>query len=362
MLLAACGSPQFRLEELLVYPINWELVLRLGERHRLLPALHSCLGAPNAASASIRSAIEARFDRHAMNVLRFSAEVARVARHLAERGIATLAHKGPVLAQLLYGDPASRQFFDLDLLVRERDVAAAGAALKDLGYSPRLHLSSRRQRAYLDSGYEYSFGLEENANLLELQWRILPRFYSIEFNMEELFRRAKELDFAGFPLKTLANEDLVLVLCVHAAKHQWSQLSMLRDIASLTRCDLNWEWIAVEANRLGIRRIVEITFLLARYLLGCDPPVRILSECSRGLAKYVESRILQAVDPNPESLDYFRFMMRVRERRRDRMRLGWRLATTASISEWETVALPDSLFFLYRGVRLFRLARRFLSS
>ena len=362
LLLAAAGSPEFNVEEILAQPINWEVVLHLAEQHRLLPSLHAFLGTSQTIPASIRSAIKARYDRHALNALRFSAELARVARHLAECGIPVLAHKGPALSHLLHRDSASRQFFDLDFLVRERDVEAACGALQDLGYSPPLDLSSRKRRAYLRSGYEFSFGLSESRNLIELQWRILPRFYSIDFDMDELLHRSGEFEFAGFPLRTLANEDLALVLCVHAAKHQWSQLAMLRDIASLTQLDLNWRWTADEADRLGIRRILEISFLLARDLLGRDPPIAILWEQSRILAESVKSRLTDEIEPNPESLDYFRFMMRIRERRRDRMRLGWRLAITPSLSEWEMVALPDSLFFLYRSVRLFRLARRFLSA
>lgn len=360
LLLAACGSPHFDFEKLVASPLNWGLLLRLGEQHRLLPALHACFSRAANAPASIRPAVNARFERHALRTLRFSGELIRVARHLAECSIPLLAHKGPVLGHLLYGDAAQRQFVDLDLLVQARDVPRARVALAQIGYDCRLQLSRRKQQEYLRSGYEYVFGLKEQHTLLELQWQILPRFYSLDFEMDGLFRRAGDIEFEGFPLCTLGKEDLVLVLCVHAAKHCWGQLAMLRDIAALGRLALNWDWIEAEARRLGIMRIVQISFMLAHVLFGAPTPLSPVPHHAGKIARTVRSRLISDSAISPGSMDYFRFMMELRERRQDRMRFAWRLATTPSLSEWDAVSLPDVLFFLYRGVRMFRFGRRLL--
>src|SRR5205807_6099281 len=111
-------------------------------------------------------------------------ELARITRAFRDNEIEVLAHKGPALAQLLYRDPALRQFGDLDLLARSRNVVQAKAVLQQLGYELQLQLSPGQEKAYLHSGYEYVFGLNEERNLLELQWQIVPRFYAIEFDIE----------------------------------------------------------------------------------------------------------------------------------------------------------------------------------
>src|ERR1700681_921232 len=49
--------------------------------------------------------------------------------------------KGPVLAQILYGDPVLREFEDLDLLVRKRDVLRALQLLNAHGYAVDSSLS-----------------------------------------------------------------------------------------------------------------------------------------------------------------------------------------------------------------------------
>jgi hypothetical protein len=68
----------------------------------------------------------------------------------------------------------------------------------------------------------------------------VPRFYSIDFDMKALFSRSIECDLDGLRLRCVGGEDLMLVLCVHAAKHEWAQLGMLRDIAALALLDLDW--------------------------------------------------------------------------------------------------------------------------
>src|SRR5439155_17565622 len=265
-----CSNNTSALTTLLALQPNWGHVFRLAEHHRVLPTLFSALRDRDDMPGSIQSAIRARFQKHIHRVLRFSAELARVAQHLAASGIPMLAHKGPALAQLLYSDPAMRQFGDLDILVAMEDVPRAEPALLKLGYEQRLHLTPRQTRAYIQSGYEHVFGLGTERNLLELQWHIVPRFYSIDFDTSVLFDRSVELQLETFPVRTLGGEDLMLVLCVHAAKHEWAQLGMIRDIATLAESSLNWRWIQTEAQRLGILRILNIWLRLARDLFHCN--------------------------------------------------------------------------------------------
>jgi len=363
-LLLACCRMDFDESDaaaLFAAPLDWDRILKLAERHRLVAPLHAFIREREDVPGSIRSAIRARFEGHALRGLRFSAELARIATQFTDLQIHVLAHKGPALAQFLYGDSAMRQFGDLDFLVRVQDVTRAKALLGELGYKPRIRLSPRQERAYLQSGYEYVFGTNAEPNLVELQWQILPRFYSIGFEMESLFNRSVETEVQGFRLRTLGKEDLMLVMCVHAAKHEWAQLGMLRDIAALARVDLDWEWIAGEARRLGILRILGISLLLASNLVGAKVTELMIERKCEELAAAIQSSLVRGVNLETESLRYFRFVAQVREQWRDRLRLIWRLSSTPSVGEWQAVGVPDPLFPLYRGVRAVRLLRRVCS-
>jgi hypothetical protein len=142
---------------------------------------------------------------------------------------------------------------------------------------------------------------------------------------------------------------------------------MLRDIATLTGLDLDWNWIEAQAHRLGIARILAVSVSLARSLLSSSPSLDMaalpaLQKEIRGVVKIasaVQRRTIASAQIDTESLSYFHAFMHLRERWPDRIRMAWRLATTSSVGEWQAVRIPDSLFSLYRGVRFFRLLKRF---
>src|SRR5208282_5453429 len=207
---------------------------------------------------------------------------------------------------------------DLDILILPADVPRAKAALRDLGYEPALELGAGMETAYIKSGYEYSFNVMSRPNLLELQWRIVPRFYSVDFNVADFFDRADEVNFGVCSVRTLCAEDLLLVLCVHAAKHVWIQLSWLCDIAQLaTSQPLDWNAIQDEARRLGIERILNLNLLLAHKLLGSAMPPQIQKRLQADpstqiLADEILPIIERSTHYNTESIPYFRLMLRLR--------------------------------------------------
>jgi hypothetical protein len=365
LLLACCGKKvgESDLSATLQSPLNWERVLQLANHHRVLPALFAFLQGRRDVPAGIQSVLRRQFQTYARQVLRLSAELTGILRKFESCGIEVLPHKGPALADNLFADPAMRQFGDLDFLIRATDVPRARIALQELGYRPNLQLSGRQKKAYLCAGYEYVFGSAAGKNLVEMQWQILPRFYSVAFDMDSLFSRAAVTEFEGERVRVLGKDDLMLVLCVHAAKHEWEQIGMIRDIATLASFDLDWDWIEQEARRLGILRILLISVWLARNLLGCELPQDFFSGpemliCER-LGRAFELKLTRSLETDPESLRYFRTMLKIRERWQDRARFAWRLAVTPNVGEWKTLAIPDPLFPLYRGVRAIRLLRRF---
>ena len=363
LLCACCHSDPARLDFALQQNLQWDRIFRLASDHRVLPVLYTRLRRRADVPASIQFALKARFLNHCQRVLRFTAELTRILHQFDRCGVPVIAHKGPVLAHMLYGDPAMRQFGDLDFLVRPSELTRARSALVELGYSAKLTLTPRQEREYLRSGYEHVFGCGREHNLVELQWQVLPRFYAIDLDVEQLFQRSRLQDFESCAVRTLCDEDLFLVLCIHAAKHQWMHLGMTRDIANLAGHNMAWEETMRHARQHGIERIVLVSLLLAQNLLGCTLP-EIISK-NPGLS--VSNRIALAIaaglrderETNPESIAYFSAIARLRERWRDKARFFTRLALTPSVSEWETVRLPDKLFPMYRGVRAFRLIKRF---
>src|SRR5712692_151234 len=370
LLLACCAeySNQQRAErirKILACQLDWERLIQLTEQHGVVPQVYRCLS--DAAEVVPSGALEALRRHDEANVrqtLWLTRELLRILECLHSLGIAALPYKGPVLAEILYGDVALRQFSDLDVLIHAADVAKTKAALIELGYEPGIELTQRQERAYLASGYEHTFGSTHGRNLLEMHWQILPRFYSVDFDVDGFFDRAVPVSIGGHSIHTLSAEDLMLVLCVHAAKHVWVQLSWLCDIAELARsrqCD--WDAVQKYASRLGIERVVAVTFLLAYKLLGTPLPAIVQNRLQadhtiEALVDQILLIIAESAEYNTESIPYFRLMMDLRERRWDRVRFLWRLVLTPSVAEWSAIRLPGPLLPLYRVVRAGRLAKR----
>jgi hypothetical protein len=369
-LLAACCAATWRptddgcLERRFGSSLNWERLLKTAEHHGLTSLLLerieiSSVPVPREKLDDLRSA----YRKNAYRALWFAHELGRILENLRTAGVEVLAHKGAALSALLYGDVTQRQFHDLDFLVKPDDVSRMTAVLAAMDYECGVNLDPLEEKAYLHSGYERVFHSSHGKNLLEVQWRILPRFYAVDFDMEELFAKSQGVRIGSQVCRTLSNEHSLLTLCVHAAKHVWTQMSWLRDITQLAnRCELDWEFIDCEANRLGIQRIVALNFLLADRIFGCGLPAR--------FGKWRDDRATCALLPElleimrrgvcykTESFAYFRLMLQLRERRRDRTRFLWRLALTPGMGEWRSVRLPGILFPMYSLVRVGRLAKR----
>jgi hypothetical protein len=354
------------MRNILSRPLDWERVLALVDHHRVVPQVYGELSRYSYLVPAQRfEALRWRYQNNARKTLWFTAELIRIVSHLKLAGIRALPYKGPVLAQTLYGEVTRREFGDLDILILPADVPKTKAVLHDSGYEPALELGSEMETAYIKSGYEYSFNAMGRSNLLELQWRIAPRFYSVDFNVADFFGRADEVNFGVCSMRTLCAEDLLLVLCVHAAKHVWVQLSWLCDIARLMDSrSLDWQGIFDEARRLGIERILNVNLLLAHKLLGSPFPYERFAEDPQTsvLAGEIVRVIEHSAHYDTESIAYFRLMMRLRERWQDRARFLCRLVFTPSVSEWTAVRFPKPLYPLYRVVRLWRLAKRLASA
>jgi hypothetical protein len=371
LLVACCAdSPaqDDRARNILANPLDWEQVLRLVDHHRVVPQVYSVLAElSHLLPAEPLDALRWRYQDNARRALWFTAELQRVLSHLESAGIQALPYKGPVLAKALYGDVTERQFSDLDILIRPEDVLKAKAALRALGHECSPELRQQEEPAYIASGCGYVFHSPAGRNLLDLQWRIVPRFYSIEFDVAGFLDRAEEVILDGCTLRTLRGEDLLLVLCVHAAKHVWVQLSWLCDIAQLIKSQkIDWDVVHDEAKQLGIERIVSLNLLLAHRLLGASPPPQIQKSLrydpsATTLADEIQRIIERSTHYDTETVAYFWLMTRLRERWQDRVRFLWRLVFTPSLSEWSAIQLPKPLHPLYRVVRLSRLAKRLVA-
>jgi hypothetical protein len=341
--------------------VDWAEVVRLTEHHNVLPLaarelIEDRCDLPEDVKNSLRSA----YDMNVRRNLWFGAELVRIMHELDSVGVRAIPFKGPLLTQMLYDD-GLRSFTDLDILIAPSELERAKNVLVEIGYHPAQEIDPTIERFWLRNGYERAFGNSVAENLVELQWALLPRFYAVDLRVEDLIARAATVNFGGAKTACLAPEDLLVALCLHAAKHLWTRLIWIVDIAELLRKQsIDYAVVNTRARELGILRIVSVSLWLVKNVLGVelDPQAETLIAADLKVAELgreFSKRLIQGEEYNFESTKYFWLIMMLRERRWDRWRYLWRLVWIPGTGDLAAVRLPEGLFFLYRVIRLGRL-------
>lgn len=353
--------------------LDWTEVLRLAEHHGVTPlaARHLIERYPTADTQRLPSKIEhslrSAYDANLQRSLWFTAELARIMRHFERRQLVAVPYKGPVLAQSVYGDPGLRSFSDLDFLISPNDFTRAKPALAEIGYRPSSEIAPATERLCLRTAYERSFDSAAGKYLVDLQWALLPHFYGVDLRVEDLLLRAGRTPVAGLEMPCLSPEDSLLALCLHAAKHLWTRLIWLSDIAeTLSTQAIDYSLVSARARALGIARILGISFWLTKNVLRAEllqPAEQMIASDPRVpvLGGEIAERLARGLTYDFESTEYFRLILKLRERRSDRWRYLWRLLWTPGAGDVATVRLPEALFPLYRIVRMGRLMRKLMN-
>ena len=340
--------------------LNWSVLLELARDHRLFPLLYWHwkksleLGFP----AEMAPQLDERFRASVARSLLLVQELSNVAEVLGRRGIPVVPFKGPALAENLYGNSALRECADLDVLLRRRDVPEALEALVGAGYADAKRLPATRQTAYITTQYEYPL-LSPCGVLVELQWRIVPRYFSLSLDEEQYWGRVQPLTVCGREMGSLSPEDLLLFLCVHGGKHGWAKLIWLADVGELVVSNprLDWEYIVRHAQRAGALRLLLLGVALSSRLLGTAIPADAEPALARDpVLRRISNRLARdlASGKRPTYMRSQRYLWQVRERWRDRLLYAFRFAFTATPVEWEVVNLPPALSGLYRLLRVLR--------
>ena len=346
-------------------PLDWGEVLRLAEHHGVLPLaarrlIEHARGLPAEVERSLHSDYEANLRRS----LWFAAELARIMQHFERRQLRAVPYKGPVLAQTVYQDLGLRNFSDLDFLVSPADFDRAKQVLAEIGYGPSTDLTPAVERFWLRRGYERLFDGAAGKNLVELQWALLPYFYGVDLDVDDLLARAGRAVVGGVEVLCLSPEDLLLALCLHAAKHLWTRLIWLADVAEATRTQsVDYSLVFSRARALGVARILSVSFWLVKNVLQAELPkpaeeMIAADPQAPALGREFAERLARGAGYDFESTEYFRLILKLRERGGDRWRYMWRLMWTPGAGDVAAVRLPEGLFPLYRIVRIGRLMRK----
>lgn len=185
--------------------------------------------------------------RDILGSMRLQAAAAVITDVLARVAVRSIVYKGVALAAQTTGDPASRGFGDVDILVSPSDFIAAHDAMIAAGVQlmpgfipdPHSHLWPTAQRIGCEAPYRW-----RDVDL-DVHWRFdrLPQIANIEF--DALWERRAYVALAGQQVATLGDLDALMVTCVHGTKEHWHQWRWVVDAVRQIRVVQEEDWDAV---------------------------------------------------------------------------------------------------------------------
>ncbi|MGO9640258.1 MAG: nucleotidyltransferase family protein [Candidatus Acidiferrales bacterium] len=378
-LLLACA--RVRVEEetadciraLVAGPMEWPALIEGAAAHNLSPLVfrHLLELCPENLPAEVRARFEKGFQGHERWTLYLTAELFRLLDRFREQGILAIPYKGPVLAAQAYGDVMLRQFADLDIAVRQRDMPRAHQLLIADGYKssygPLLPGEAEKTQHS-----EYQYIRSPGRAIVELQTDATLRYFPRPLDLDAIASRLVPFAFAGGEVKALSAADTLLLLSVHGTKHYWERLLWTCDIAELARRNergqlpggIPWDEAFSRAAELRVGRMLRLALWVARHFLDAPLPEPVLRKVEadpvvRGMGEEIWSRFSLQGEARVAALPRFWFRVRSGESFWQGLRYAGRIAILPTNPDRADAHLPQRFSAAHAVLRPFLLLRRY---
>jgi len=311
-----------------------------------------------------RDRLRALYRASSERCLRQTAQLLRLLDELGSVGVVAMPIKGPTWAERLYGDVTLRHWVDLDLVVPFAQVTATRALLRAAGYRDWYTFDARLLQRRKRTAGELHFWAADGQSIVDVHWQVGVGYSAETLRAEDLMARAVPQTLLGRSVPGPTAQDMLLMMCMHGTRHQWDSVEMLLAVAVQVR-DLPaeaWPALLAAAREAGCARRVVVAVAHTCRVLGLPRPAEVEHAIARDAASRALLRSL-----GPESL-----LTKRRVGRQQRVaKLVWTVATEDSLraafehaalrvlrpgpGDWQSVALPGSVNWLYWVIRPARL-------
>jgi len=280
--------------------------------------------------------------------------------------IPAIPFKGPTLGLLAYGDLSLRQFTDLDIVVHESDLWRTWDVLTRHGYVAEDEGGSiTERRPSPPSGRHWTFK-RKNRLTLEIHWRFGEKSFGPQLEPADVWSGVRLSTVSGRSVHVIPPEQMLLLLSTHLASHLWRRLNWISDITAIvnSKPDIDWELLLRTAQRVGCERILSVSLLLSKNLLGSPLPRHVderfaKDKVSRVIVREVSDGLFSETKPEFWSTDCVRYAIIRRERRKDRFQafitqVVRKVSLRPTRVDVESLRLPAGWSFLYYITRPMR--------
>jgi hypothetical protein len=339
---------------------DWERFFYLAWFHRTFPLVYQNLNlaARNIDIVTIEPLEKFRkisLESAQKNIF-LARELQQIASLFKSEGRKILVYKGALAAMELYGNLALRPFGDIDILVPLIERNAAIELLLELGYQ------KASDRPLLHYDYELTFIHPQRRTIVDLHWHVTSPAFPVNLTFEELWQRRRTMEIGKEEISCFSREDLFLILCVHASKHGWLQLSWLVDLGAFINLEIDWEVVAKRSQKWHVSQIVALGICLANELLdaGLPLPEKRRRSAALTLLKPFIAEITAASDTPADRVTSLKLQFQTRERWQDRLLMMANIFITNDDNIGD-INLPKFWHFLYYPIAAFHRLRKYCS-
>lgn len=212
-----------------------------------------------------------------------------------EARVPLLVLKGVALLNTVYKEaPHLRSFLDIDLLVREPDLARAHGVLTDLGYAPQGDESAVSANMYHLPMYLKA------GERVELHFDLVKGHAPFRVALPELWNRARSIPVNGGEMLVFSPEDALLHGALHLSFHKEfvsRTLRQLRDLGEIASKEpVRWDQLRDLASRYRAERSLYYALRLARDLLDAPIAEDVLAALRRQIGRWELALFSQVED------------------------------------------------------------------
>lgn len=282
---------------------DWEGFVSLAYSHGIFPLVYRTL---KEYAHLIPEYIFAHMKQNYMDIVKqnmlMTSELIKVIKILEENGIEAISFKGPVLSQMAYGDVVSRQYCDLDILVKEKDLNKSFVLLENNYFKSSLNKDLIFNKLFLEKNSDISFINDKNNLSIELHWKLFRNKFSSDINNKDFFNSKNKLEINNQELYIFNYELLLVYLCMHGSKHRWERIEWITDIDRLLKnYDINWEIAYLIAKKYTCVKMLNLGLYISKELYNTFIPEIFLKDMKQKTYKNMIDYILNEM---PKINDY----------------------------------------------------------
>jgi len=376
LLFAARGgnSAEFpaELERLLSEPIDWTVLLRIAQKHRLLEMLYWTLRQRNNRTIpeEFLSKIEKASSFTAKINERLLTEIVSITKIANQAQIPLIHMKGAALAASVYSESWLRHHGDLDILVPLEHFVPMLDLLKGEQYEPTVIESNKKatwatlHRAEVRAlGWAVTVRHRRKLIAVDLHWRLMKNSV-LSIPIADAWRSRSSFDYRGTQISVFEPSMNFLYLARHAAKHGWTHLRWIADLIALTESPgFDFEALLQFATKYKYRRFALFSLELVRRCPGTRLPDSLVAAIEADpvvgqQADFVWQRLfVEEQDLKPK--DCLAHLSSMEDSRLRAMYIYADALTTPTLRDWEQSPLALPLFGLFHLLRPIRLLKQY---